>query len=296
MRQLLDGAPGVPGLQPAAFVNLDLDAAIRAQQEINRELGNRTQILPHGRIEIKFVSGPGAEKVAPGSTVRYQFSVTYIRTIAGPAQEEIFDVLPSLDPPSWKVALVGNPQGRITLHTDENVVVAVDVAIPAVAVVSSSTLKLQVRSRLNPTEMNTTNSEVTTTVGAPPEKPKVLRIALSSPAMNLETDTLQVGRSGFNKLIRLKFSYDETVNAPVDFTVSLAFTPAGAFENIPNATIKLGGSEPASKESNFNLVSTATATAGTTGSLTVGLVKATDATLAAQPLVIKLQVLKSPVA
>ncbi|MGB8508494.1 MAG: DUF6519 domain-containing protein [Pyrinomonadaceae bacterium] len=299
LRQLLDGAPGVPGLKPSAFTTPDLDAAIKAQQEINRELGNRTQILPHGRIEITFVSGPPpATIITAGQTFRYQFNVTFVRTTPGPVQEETFDVLPALDPAGWTATLVGNPQNKITLQTEESVVVSVDVTIPAVPPVNSATLKLQVRSRLNPTEMNTTNAEVALTVGASGAQPAVLHVDLFSPAINVATDTLPVGRGGPTGLpgkaknLTFKFTYDEIVGAPVDFTVKFVSTPPNTFEDIPNVAFQLGGVAGQTKQSAFTLAATPASVNGTLGKVTVSIAKNSDANVSAS-LPINLQVQKS---
>jgi hypothetical protein len=299
LRELLDGAPGTPGLHPAAFGDANLDAAITAQQEINREIGNRTQILPHGRLEVRLVGAPlpGTLITSPG-TFRYQFTVTYVRTIPGPAQEEEFDVLPAMDPPGWAATLVGNPQGRITLHTEEETAVQVDVAVPDPQVVASATLRLRIRSRHNATEMDTTNSEVALTVGSATPQPRVVHIDLISPVINVATETIDVGRGGplglpgKGRTLRFRFTYDEVVGAAVPFTVSFVSAPPLTFEAIPSAPVPLGGGEPASKENSFTVQATAASVNGTVGTLTARIQRDSDATVFDQQ-VIHLRVQKS---
>jgi hypothetical protein len=300
MRELLDGAPGTPGLHPAAFVNADLATAITAQQEINRELGSRAQILPHGRLEVRFVGAPppGTVITSPGS-FRYQFTVTYVRTIPGPAQEEEFDVLPAMDPPGWSAALVGNPTNRITLHTEEETAVQVDVVIPGPPPpVNSAILRLQIRSRHNPTEMDTTNSEVAPTVGAVSPQPRVVHVDLISPPINVATQTIDVGRGGptglpgKGRLLRFRFTFDEVVGGAVPFTVSFTSAPPLTFEAIASSPVSLGGTEPGSKESNFTVQATAPSVNGTVGTLTARIQRDSDAAVFDQQ-VINLRVQKS---
>jgi hypothetical protein len=299
LRQLLDGAVGTPGLRPPAFTNPDLDAAIRAQQEINREMGNRTQILPHGRLEVRFVSGPapGVTITSPG-TFRYQFTVTYVRTIPGPAQTETFDVLPSLNPPGWTAAHAGTPPNRITLSTDGETTVPIDVTIPPATLVTSATLSLQVRSRLNPTEMDTTNSEVAVTVGSGGAQPRVVHVDLMSPAVNLATGAIDVGRGGPAGMagkaanLKFKFTFDQIVGTPVEFTVSFVAAPTDAFVPLIPVTVLLGGAQGGSKESLFAFAASETAVNDTLGTLTVRIAKTSDANVFDEK-VIKLRVNKS---
>ena len=299
LRQLLDGALGVPGLKPSAITNPNLSAAIAAQQEINREIGNRTQLLPHGRLQIRFSSGPPpATIIAAGATFRYQFDVTYERTTPGPIQTEKFDILPALNPPGWTVSVVGNPLNQITLQTEDTTTIAIDVTIPAVTAVNSAALNLQVRSQLNPTEMNTTNSEVSMTIGASSAQPGSVHVDLTSPAINVATDTIAIGRGGPTglpgkaKSLRFKFSSDEIVGAPVDYNVTFASLPAGAFEAIADVVVKLGGVEGQEKSSDFSVIATAISVNGTLGTLTAKIAKAADANVSAQQ-VINLRVQKS---
>lgn len=297
LRQLLDGAPGVPGLKPPAFTTLDLAAAITAQEEINRELGNRMQLLPHGRIEIKLTSGPpAAPPITANNTYRYNFLVTFVRTTPGPAQQETFDLLPSLNPPGWTLALVNNQQGRITLSTEQSIAVGVDVTIPQNPPVNSATLNMRVRSRANPTEMDTANTEAVLTVGQAPPQPPVIHVSLISPAMNVTTDTLMIGRGGpFNlpnkgRMLTLRFTFDETVNSPVNFNVKFAFTPADAFAAVPDSIVQLGGVEGASKDVNFVVQATEASINGTTGVMAVTISKVSDANVkASQPINVQVQ-------
>jgi hypothetical protein len=299
LRQLLDGAQGVPGLKPAAFTALDLPAAVHAQEEINRELGNRMQLLPHGRIDIKLTSGPpAAPPIAANNTYHYNFLVTFVRTTPGPAQQETFDLLPSLNPPGWTVALVNNAQATITLSTEQSITVPVDVTIPQNPPVNSATLDMRVRSRANPTEMDTTNTEAALAIGQAPPQPPVIHLALFAPAMNVATDTLLIGRGGpFNlpgkgRQLIFRFTYDEVVGSPVTFNVKFDFNPAAPFLAVPDSTITLGGSEAATKDSNYVVQATDASINGTTSVMTVTISKASDANVKAS-LPINVQVQKS---
>lgn len=299
LTDLLDGALGVPGLKPAVFTSKDLQAAITAQQAINLEVGNRTQILPHGHISIQLTAAPPATtKIAVGQTFRYTFQITYDRTIPGPVQTESFDVLPAMDPPGWTATLVPPTTSPIQLHTEDNLVLQVDVAVPAITAITTSTLKLQVRSQHNPTEMNSTDSEVAMTIGSGGTQPSPLQIDLTSPAINVDTDTIQIGSGGplgapgKGKQLKFTFTYTEAVAAPVDFTITYDLGAGGNFVGIPDGALQLGGSAGSSATVSTSLNATAAAVNGTAGTLRVNIAKKTDATVFSQ-LVIKLIVQKS---
>jgi hypothetical protein len=143
-------------------------------------------------------------------------------------------------------------------------------------------LKLQVRSRLNPTEMDATNSEVTLTVGAGGAQPRVVHIDLVSP---VSEDPISVGRGGPTGLpgkgrtLRFKFAFDEVVGAPVAFTAQFTFAPPNTFESFANFPVQLGGTEPSSKESAFIAQATAIATNGTLGTLVAKITRDSDGTV-----------------
>jgi hypothetical protein len=147
--------------------------------------------------------------------------------------------------------------------------------------------------------MDTTNSEVTLTIGSASEQPPVLHLDLVSPAMNLETDTLLIGRGGPFGLpqkarnLLFRFTTDEVLGAAEEYTVSFVSAPALTLDPLLNVTVDLGGAEPTTKESLFAVQATEAALEGATGTLTVRIEKVSDATVNAQ-LVINYQVDKLP--
>ena len=283
--QLLDSAPGTPGLKPPAFTTLDLPAAVTAQEEINRELANRMQLLPHGRIEIKLTSGPPTNTpIAANNTYQYNYLVTFMRTTPGPAQTETFDVLPSLIPPGWTAALVNNPLGRIELQTEQSQAVAVNVTIPPNPPVNSATLNLQVRSRANPTEMDTTNTEAAATVGQNPAPPPTVRAQLTSPAL-AEGATLNIGLGSppnlndtKSRMLTFQFVND---GADASFSVTLEFTePAKFAPTSGGAAFAITGAG-GSVNKDYIVQASAGAVNGPAGELRVTITKVGDPTVKA---------------
>jgi hypothetical protein len=124
-----------------------------------------------------------------------------------------------------------------------------------------------------------------------------MQIDLISPAMNLETETLSVGRGGplgfpgKGKSLTIKFSYLETVVSPAAFTVSFNSDPS-LFENIPNKALSLGGTAGQESTNNFSLNATDASVNGRTGTLTIKIVKDSDQTVFSQ-IIIKLSVQKA---
>jgi len=296
LRVLLNGGPGgsPPGLKYAVLTKKDLSAGIDAQQEINREIGNRTRILPHGHLVVRFVAGPPPGTViSAGHTYRYEFQIEFEPIASGPPQEETFDVRPAMNPLGWNPTSVGT----VTLHTGETVAVQVDIAIPLDTTLSGATLELNVRSQSNPTEMNVTNTEVVLNIEGGGPIPNPLAIDLLSPSMNVETDVLDVGRGGpiglpgNGKNLRFKFNYRETVSSPEAFTVHFVSNPAGTFEDIADMPLQLGSTAGQEDESLFVFQATSSSVNGTAGTLTVRMEKDSDSSVSTE-LTIKLNVQK----
>lgn len=285
LREYLDGGSRgtPPGLKNAVITRKDIKAGIDAQQEINREIGSRTLILPHGHLVVKFVSGPPAgTTIEAGNTYKYKYDITFERKIAGPAQSETFDLLPAMNPPGWSVSLIDRPGGTVVLETDETTSVSVGVSIPHSTSIASAVLHFQVKSRNNPAEMDTTNTEVELTVDEVSEPPNPLVIDLLLPSINVEEDILPVGRGGPVGLpgkgvnLRFRFTYLEEVTAAENFTVKFVSTPTGAFMNVTDKHIKLGGDEGQEHVITFGFQATSTAVNGTSGTLKVTMEKDSD--------------------
>jgi hypothetical protein len=297
LRGLLDGGTGgIPkGLRDSVITNKDLKAGIDAQQEINREIGNRTKILPHGNLLVQYGAGPPPSTIiTAGQTFRLGYDITFERTTPGLPQTETFDLLPAMDPLGWNVELVGRPDGTVTLQTDETATVQIDVIIPDPSAVSSATLVFQVRSQNNPGEMDTTNREVILSIGSPLPQPNPVLIALLSPSQDL----ILVGRGGPIGLpgngvnLKFRFFYLENVTMPEDFTVKFESKPDGTFESIDSLHFQLGGAAGQHRESQIGFQATEAALNGTNGTLKVRMEKDSDPVNLFNDLVINLEVQK----
>jgi hypothetical protein len=283
--ELLEGVSGGDplGLKVAAFTNENLYQAIRVQEEINREIGNRTQILPHGHLVVLLIDGPAPETIiTAGETYRYQFLVRFEATTPAPPMEETFDIRLAMNPPGWNPATVGHPGNTLMLETGEETTLDIDIEIPADSDVPSATLELNVRSQRNPAEMDTTNTEVVLSLGSGGTQPNPLQIDLTSPAINVNEDTLQVGRGGPFGLagkgvnMTFRFSYTGESTTEENYNVSFTSTPEGSFEEIADIALALGGASGTESEQMIGFQATETAVNGTTGTLTVRIEQISD--------------------
>jgi hypothetical protein len=301
--ELLDGgADGVPpGLRASVIDDPDLSAAIEAQQAINVEVGNRTQSLPHGHLSVTLVDGPTPETIIEaGHTYRYTFSVSFEPRTPGAPVEEIFQLRAAMNPPGWPVAFVDSEedQHNVAIITGESVNVRVDIEIPAATDLTNAALELNARSQNNPTEMNTTNTEVNLIVGSGSSQPNPVEIDVLSPAIDPEEDTVAVGRGGpvglpgkgINFIFR--FSYSETVDAPVAFTAGFVSIPSGVFEDISDVSFSLGSTQGDTFETMIGFQATDSSINGTGGTLIVTMTQDDNAEVSDQ-LTINIVVQKS---
>ncbi len=303
LRELLDGGEDdiPPGLRPAVIVTPNLPAAIEAQQQINMEIGNRTQSLPHGILNVQLVDGPPPETtIEAGQTYRYTFAVIFEPRTPGPAIEEIFQLRTAMNPPGWPVTFVDTEeeQQNITLTTGDTANVRVDIEIPAATGLTTAGLELNARSQNNPTEMNTTNTEVNLIIGSGSAQPNPVDILLTSPSINVEQDTVSVGRGGPIGLpgrgvnFIFNFTYSETVAEPVAFTASFVSNPPNTFEDVEDVTFSLGSTQGAEFEALVGFQATAASVNGTGGTLTVTMTQDDDEDISDE-MVINLVVQKS---
>ncbi len=301
LNELLEGGAGgiPPGLKNALLTDKDLKSAVEIQQEINREIGNRTRILPHGHLAVQLTGGPSpGTTIHKGNTYRYEFRVAFEATTPEPPLEETFDLMPAMTPPGWNAGRVGSGGGTLTMSTGEEQTVAVDIEIPLDTTVDSAALHLRVRSQRNPSEMDVTNTEVALVVDSGTVTPNPLQVELTSPAINVAEDVLSVGMGGPFGLpgkgvnLRFKYSYTDEVEAPENFTVHFAAGPAGVFETPPDTALSLGGSAGQEEERLYGFQATDAAVNGTDGTLTVTMTKDADPESSAV-LVINLNVNKS---
>jgi hypothetical protein len=287
LRELLDGGAGgvPPGLRNAVIVEPNLPKAIEAQQLINVEVGNRTQSLPHGHLNVTLAAGPPPEtNIEAGQTYRFTFSVAFEPRTPGPPVEEIFQLRTAMNPPGWPATFVDSGADRhdVAILTRESTNVRVDIDIPAGTDLTNATLELNARSQNNPTEMNTTNTEVNLIIGSGSSQPNPVNIDLISPPIDPEEDTVPVGRGGpvglpgrgINFIFR--FTFSETVEAPVAFTASFVSNPPGAFEDVADINFSLGSTQGEEVETMVGYQATAASANGTGGTLTVTMTQDDD--------------------
>jgi hypothetical protein len=301
LRQLLDGdsTAGITGLKDFVFAKKDLEGSYKAQQKINQEIGSRTQILPHGHLSLIFKSGPPQGTVIKaGQTYRYEYQLTFEAVGPGAAVEETFEIVASMKPAGWSAKLVNNNTGTIKLKTGDTTALQVDVEIPAVPAVTEAALNLLVRSQSNPTEMTANNAEVTMKIGSGGTQPSAVNLELIQPVMNLETDTLSIGRggpvgfTGKAVSIQLRLSLMQPSATQDDHNLSFKASAANTLEDVPTGTYPLGGAAGQQKTTSITLGATAASVNNTTGNLTVRIEKKTDSTIYKE-IVIKYRVNKA---
>lgn len=255
-RLLLGEEPGQPtrGLRHA----LDdgrLREAIDAQLAINGFLAGRATVLPRGRIVIGFREGPPSDEpvTAPG-TYRYVYDVTSRLTLP-----DTLDIDARVDGAGDWTASV---RDTLSLAPDEATGVPVDVEIPDDTPSTAGTLVLHIRSRSNPGEIDVSNNEVDIALNALPAEPVPINLRLVSPAIDVATETIAVGRGVPAGLpghrVPAQFNVTNEADASRAFTVSFAYSSPGVFEPLSDRALTIAAGDTESVDAVLEATDSAT--------------------------------------